>query len=173
MNNEKIKLQLWDTAGQERFRTLTTIYYRNVDAIFIVCEFGSRKSFEDVKNFWWNEVQKNADADSEKVVIVNKVDLNNKELDLTDVKRWCDSVGINFYIVSAKTGEGIEDAFLNITKIVIGKRKKHAREQNRGTAGGYNNESRYLGNDQDSIHRLSYNAHFNENKKDDEESNCC
>ena len=140
----------------------------------IVCDFGSRKSFDDIKNFWWNEVQKNADADSEKIVIVNKVDLPNKELDLTDVKRWCDHNGLNFYIVSAKSGEGISECFLDITKKVIGKRKKHARETNRDTK--YNNQynqSRYLGNDQDSIHRLSYNAHFNEREDEEKSNDCC
>jgi GTPase SAR1 family protein len=62
-----------------------------VDAILICCEFGSKKSFEDIKNFWWAEVCKHADSDSEKFIIVNKVDLQNKELDLTDVKRFCDT----------------------------------------------------------------------------------
>lgn len=31
-----VKVQIWDTAGTERFRTITPIYYRNVDGVLLV-----------------------------------------------------------------------------------------------------------------------------------------
>lgn len=31
-----VKVQIWDTAGTQRFRTITPIYYRNVDGVLLV-----------------------------------------------------------------------------------------------------------------------------------------
>ena len=62
-----------------------------------MCEFGSLKSFQDVKNFWWNEVLEHGERGAEKLLVVNKCDLpnNDKEVDLTDVKRY-------FYFLNKK-----------------------------------------------------------------------
>ena len=46
----KVKLQIWDTCGQERFKALTRSYYRNANAIIIVYDITSPKSFENAKN---------------------------------------------------------------------------------------------------------------------------
>ena len=36
MTQEKIKLKIWDTAGDERFRSLTSMYYNDAQAIVLV-----------------------------------------------------------------------------------------------------------------------------------------
>ena len=36
VNDKVLELCYWDTAGQERFRTVTTSYFRNVDAAIFV-----------------------------------------------------------------------------------------------------------------------------------------
>ena len=57
------KLQIWDTAGQERFRTIVNTYYKstfwdNLDshAVFLIFDLTIRDSFQDIKNYWINEV---------------------------------------------------------------------------------------------------------------------
>ena len=46
-----VRVQLWDTAGTERFRTITPIYYRNVDGVLIVYDITDEKSFETI-DYW-------------------------------------------------------------------------------------------------------------------------
>ena len=63
-----VTLMITDTAGQERFRTLTSSYYRNADAIILVFDISEEESFLDaaawveeeraIRNgfacaFWW------------------------------------------------------------------------------------------------------------------------
>ena len=36
MTSEKIKLKIWDTAGDERFRSLTSMYYNDAQAVILV-----------------------------------------------------------------------------------------------------------------------------------------
>lgn len=71
---------LWlhrDTAGQERFRTITTAYYRGAMGIMLVYDITDEKSFENIKN-WIRNIEENASADVEKMLLGNKCELNEK-----------------------------------------------------------------------------------------------
>ncbi|XP_031505826.1 GTP-binding protein YPTC1 [Nymphaea colorata] len=46
-----MKVQLWDTAGTERFRTITPIYYRNVDGVLLVFDLTDKASFRSIQ-YW-------------------------------------------------------------------------------------------------------------------------
>lgn len=50
-DNEVVKVQIWDTAGTERFRTITPVYYRNVDGVLLVFDITDEESFETI-NYW-------------------------------------------------------------------------------------------------------------------------
>lgn len=66
-----------DTAGQERFRTITTAYYRGAMGIMLVYDITQDKSFENIKN-WIRNIEENASADVEKMLLGNKCELNDK-----------------------------------------------------------------------------------------------
>lgn len=66
-----------DTAGQERFRTITTAYYRGAMGIMLVYDITQEKSFENIKN-WIRNIEENASADVEKMLLGNKCELNEK-----------------------------------------------------------------------------------------------
>lgn len=66
-----------DTAGQERFRTITTAYYRGSMGIMLVYDVTNEKSFENIKN-WIRNIEENASADVEKMILGNKCDLEAK-----------------------------------------------------------------------------------------------
>ena len=62
----KIKFELWDTAGQEKYRALTKIFYKNISACLFVYDITKRKTFDEVKNYWLDEVRKNGPKDAGK-----------------------------------------------------------------------------------------------------------
>jgi len=49
IDGKTVRLIITDTAGQERFRTLTSSYYRNADAIIVVYDITDQESFTDVE----------------------------------------------------------------------------------------------------------------------------
>lgn len=65
VDNYKVKLQIWDTvclnelityllvlnlkAGQERFRSITSSYYRDADALLLVFDVSNRASFDNIR----------------------------------------------------------------------------------------------------------------------------
>lgn len=65
-----------DTAGQERFRTITTAYYRGAMGIMLVYDVTNEKSFDNIKN-WIRNIEENASADVEKMLLGNKCELNS------------------------------------------------------------------------------------------------
>ncbi len=48
---DKIKLQIWDTAGEEKHESLTSIFYKDANAIIFAYDITSLKSFEKL-NEW-------------------------------------------------------------------------------------------------------------------------
>ena len=54
--NTSITFQIWDTAGQERFRSLSKIFYKKANIIILVYDITNRKSFEEMKNYWYKEI---------------------------------------------------------------------------------------------------------------------
>ena len=58
-NNEKIRLEIWDTIGQEKYRGVVRNYYQGAAAAILVYDISKRKSFEEMKNYWVNELREN------------------------------------------------------------------------------------------------------------------
>ncbi|EDS29629.1 ras-related protein Rab-8A [Culex quinquefasciatus] len=116
LDGKKIKLQIWDTAGQERFRTITTAYYRGAMGIMLVYDITQEKSFENIKN-WIRNIEENASADVEKMLLGNKCELNEKRQVTRDRgEQLAVEYGIKFMETSAKASINIRlDGFLMLT----------------------------------------------------------
>ena len=64
--NKSIKFEIWDTAGQEKYRSLNRSFYKRADACILVYDITNRDSFEDLKEFWINEIKENAPENTSK-----------------------------------------------------------------------------------------------------------
>ena len=73
-----------DTAGQERFRTITTAYYRGAMGIILVYDVTDTKTFENIKN-WIRNIEENASADVEKILLGNKCEVEEKRQVSNDI----------------------------------------------------------------------------------------
>ena len=125
IKNKVAKIQIWDTAGQERYRSITTAYYRGAAAIIICCDCTNKESFNNVKN-WIEEIAKYTDENTvDKIVFMNKCDLSEERIIKKDeIEKFEKENGIKVLEVSAKTGEGIDNAFEYIISKLIDKNEK-------------------------------------------------
>jgi Ras-related protein Rab-8A len=119
-NGKTLKLQVWDTAGQERFKTICTAYYRGAQGIFMVYSLGDKGSFSNVRN-WMKQIAKNASESVCKVLLANKSDLpaDKKECVAAEGRELAEREGIAFFETSAKTGVGVESAFMEMAAQVL------------------------------------------------------
>ena len=112
-NNKKIKLNIWDTAGQERFRGLTKNYFRGAHGFIFIYDITNKESFDKLKGWMKDAKEKIQNDDSYKMIIVgNKKDCENKrEIEFQTLKEFGEEKKVNYFEVSAKTGEGIDKVF--------------------------------------------------------------
>ena len=59
IKNTKVKFEIWDTAGQEKFRSLISNYYNGCDGAILVYDITDRKSYDELVNYWYNEILNN------------------------------------------------------------------------------------------------------------------
>lgn len=113
-----------DTAGQERFRTITTAYYRGAMGIMLVYDVNNERSFENIKN-WIRNIEENASADVEKMLLGNKCDLaDRRQVSKERGEQLAIEYGIKFMETSAKASINVEEAFYTLARDIKAKTEK-------------------------------------------------
>lgn len=119
----KIILQIWDTAGQERFRSITKSFFRNTNGIIFVYDITSRKSFKNVKD--WIKDSELHDIGFEKILVGNKIDLNDKrEVNLDELKEYGIKKKIDVIEASAKNKINVDETFQKIVDLILNNKKE-------------------------------------------------
>ena len=117
---DNITFDIWDTAGQEKYRALAKIFYKDARAIVLVYDVTSQKSFDEIKNYWYEQVKQ---IGSENIVIAlaaNKYDLyEEKQVSNEEGEEFAKSIGAIFVSTSAKNASGINSLFENIAHKII------------------------------------------------------
>lgn len=113
LDDRTIRLQLWDTAGQERFRSLIPSYIRDSSVAVVVYDVSNKNSYDNTSK-WIEEVKQEKGDDVIIVLVGNKVDLSEKEVNNDQVKEYCDNNGILFIETSAKSGFNVKQLFKRI-----------------------------------------------------------
>lgn len=117
VNGESIKLQLWDTAGQERFRTIALSYFRKADGIALIFDVTSSNSFEHIP-YWMDNIVEKTDHKLPIILIGNKGDLPDA-ITADQAKKMADDYRVPFFKTSAKTGDGISEAFMKLAQMIL------------------------------------------------------
>eukprot|EP00128_Syssomonas_multiformis_P011223 Colp12_sorted_trinity150504_noHs@22903 len=117
LDGKKIKLQIWDTAGQERFRTITTAYYRGAMGIMLVYDVTDERSFNNIRH-WFSNISQHAMEGTDKMLLGNKCDMeeSKRAISTEQGKVLAAEIGMEFMETSAKTGFGVDEAFIQMAK---------------------------------------------------------
>ena len=115
VNGDNIRLLFWDIAGQRDFDFLRPSFYRDTNAAIIVYSLEENQlgelSFKNINN--WNQEIKQFCGKIPTVLFANKVDLIEEDsLDHLIINKIIQDLDFfDYYITSAKTGQGVHEAF--------------------------------------------------------------
>ncbi|KAF2710935.1 ras-domain-containing protein [Pleomassaria siparia CBS 279.74] len=123
-----MKLSLWDTAGQETYKSITRSYFRGASGALLVFDISRKNTFLSVTS-WLTDLRQIAEEGIIVVLVGNKSDLasastvkneseeNKRQVTKEEAEEWCRENGVMQYVeTSAKSGEGVERAFLEVAE---------------------------------------------------------
>ena len=134
-----MKLSLWDTAGQETYKSITRSYFRGASGALLVYDISRRETFDSVTN-WLHDLRQIAEEGIVVVLVGNKCDLapvslvdassgggestsgrepqrNKRAVTQEEANQWCRQNNVPYFVeTSAKSGEGVERAFLEVAE---------------------------------------------------------
>ncbi|CRG86708.1 Ras-related protein Rab-2B [Talaromyces islandicus] len=120
---KKMKLSLWDTAGQETYKSITRSYFRGASGALLVFDITRPSTFASVTQ-WLQDLRQIAEDGIVVVLVGNKSDLvtgddseSSPRVTRQEAEEWCRLNNVMRYIeTSAKSGEGVERAFLEVAE---------------------------------------------------------
>ena len=127
-----LKFDIWDTAGQEKFRSLAKIFYKDAKVIILVYDITNKASFDNLKNYWFNEIEENSISDVILAIVGNKDDLyENEQVSIDEGKKFAKEKNAIFKRTSALSNRNIESLFLDIAKKIIDPNYDYLAEDNK------------------------------------------
>jgi len=118
-----VKLHIWDIGGQERFKFLHRSFYEGASGALLAFDLSRQRTFSSMKT-WLSEMRSIMKNEIPKVIIGNKSDLIpeiGQIIDRSAVEQYAQNEDCFYIETSAKTGENVEKAFLELTQRMVKK----------------------------------------------------
>ena len=117
IKKKPIQFLIWDTAGQEKYRSLNTLFYKDAIMVVIVYDITQRRSFNELKNYWIEQIHQNCEKNVILALAANKADLIEKQTITEDEgKELARSINAIFMMTSCLSGTGIRELFEEMGK---------------------------------------------------------
>ena len=117
VGSSEVKLVIWDIAGRNRFGNIEFTYLRGSASYLLVVD-GTRRTTLSTALELRDSIEERY-GQIPYVMLINKSDLQNEwevtDADIADLK----SQDIKVYVTSAKSGDNIEQAFIDLSQILV------------------------------------------------------
>ncbi len=117
-----LDVNIWDMGGEEKYKALFPSYVKGATAALILYDTTRKETIDDISS-WVEIVDDYASEDIIKILIGTKIDLKDQR-DITKKEAEKHSAEHNWSAeiieTSAKTGENVEEAFINVANQIVG-----------------------------------------------------
>jgi len=125
IDGDLVGLILWDIAGQSKFETMRKHFYMGTEAVILIFDLTSLKSFESIPK-WYEDIKKYVIADNKIIgfILGNKEDLeDNRIIAKKDANKIAKELGLDYIETSALTGKNVELSFHKVAEALINSKK--------------------------------------------------
>jgi small GTP-binding protein len=112
-----VNLLLWDIEGRSSEQDVPASYLRGAHAVLFVADGTRRDTFEQL--FDLGRRTRAATGEVPSIVALNKSDLRDQWVLTAADRKRLEAAGFRSLITSAKTGDGVEDAFLWLAEATL------------------------------------------------------
>ena len=117
---EEIRIRLWD--GVHDYLQRSFVFYRNGHGFVVVFDVTNQESFKNVR-LWMDRISENACADIIKVLVGNKIDLEQqRQISKQDAEELAAQYKMDYYESSAKMNTNVAPIFENMATQIYRKR---------------------------------------------------
>ncbi|MFX0021314.1 MAG: Rab family GTPase [Candidatus Hermodarchaeota archaeon] len=120
---KKARLTIWDIGGQDRFKILRRNFYEGTHGALVVFDLSRAQTFSRMKE-WVSDMYQLLGKNVPLVIIGNKVDLISEigiVIGKEKPKKYADQNGSIYIETSAKSGDNVHKAFIELTKMIVKK----------------------------------------------------
>jgi small GTP-binding protein len=118
VDDRTVSLMLWDINGQDDYQAVQQSYLRGTSGYLLIVDGTRRATLETVAKL--QQVVESVAGAVPFVVVLNKADLSQEwQVDERGLMKIADR-GWPIVRTSAKTGEGVEETFMKLTRAMLG-----------------------------------------------------
>ena len=132
INNKIIMIKLWDTVGHERYKALIQNFFKNAEGVIVVYDITNVDSFDNLK-IWIDSIKQNMESKNiilPVIIIGNKVDMEDmREISNEKAENFAKENNFKYFETSAKTGEGIDKAIIELVNQILNNSNKDLDDQ--------------------------------------------
>lgn len=114
----EVRVNIWDLAGPREYVEVRNEFYKDAQGGVLVYDVTNRSSFESL-SAWVEETKRNGASDMVLVVAATKADQPSRKVTEKEGRDWAMSQGMQFFEVSAASGEGVAFLFSSLFACVL------------------------------------------------------
>ena len=113
-----VNVNIVDTAGQENFRALSSQYYKKADGILLVYDITNEKSFENIKDYYFEQIKEKCKKNIKIIVLGNKTDLEeDRKVNPKEGANFAAKNGYMFLETSCLKNRFVADSFETLIEL--------------------------------------------------------
>ena len=122
--NETATLSIWDIGIQKRFEFIRNTFYKGATGVIVIFSINRRQTLLEAAE-WISEIRKFSGGKIQIALIGIKTESNKEDKDLIEngeIQEFVKSENIGYVKTAIKTGINIEEAFTELTNLIIATR---------------------------------------------------